>query len=420
MDGETFLCIATRAWNSLWRDSQQIMSRIAQQNRVLYFEPGRNPDRPIGSELLRNSTNFLSLRYREVQQNLIAIESPASLPLARQFFPRPVLQLTAPLTVTLNARVLNWHIRRAMDYFGVQTPILWLYDPKHVGLIGKFDEKLVCYYNYDEYAEFEYNRRIRELTRQLDDRLAQLSDIVFTTSRGQWRRRRNLNAETYFIPNGVDFDLFNRALDPQTPIAADISNLKGPRIGYVGWLGYQVDVDLLIQVAEAFPDSTLVLVGPDCLPDDARRNRLHHLNNVAFLGQKPLDKLPEYLKALDVALIPYRIGGHTLTVYPLKLHEYLAAGRPIVATPLPELGAFRHVVRIAEAGPDFIRQVRLAIRDHSAEAVEVRVAVAHENTWDKRVEDIYHILDQKNQPAPAQNAGGERASQQPNYRSVEA
>jgi len=163
----------------------------------------------------------------------------------------------------------------------------------------------------------------------------------------------------------------------------------------ITWMGYQVDVDLLLRVAEACPDCTLVLVGPDCLPDDARRRALHAMANVTFLGQKALESLPEYLKVLDVALIPYVIGGHTLTVYPLKLHEYLAAGRPIVASPLPELKPFSQVVRIAESAVDFVRQIREAIADHSPTSVAARVAVARENTWDSRVTDIYRAIDKR-------------------------
>jgi hypothetical protein len=125
--------------------------------------------------------------------------------------------------------------------------------------------------------------------------------------------------------------------------------------------------------------------------------------NVAFLGQKALESLPEYLKVLDVALIPYVMSGHTATVYPLKLHEYLAAGRPIVASPLPELRPFSRVVRIAETPAEFVRQIRRAIDDHSPAAVEARVNVARDNTWDKRVTDIYRALD--NQLSPRKEGG---------------
>jgi glycosyltransferase involved in cell wall biosynthesis len=114
--------------------------------------------------------------------------------------------------------------------------------------------------------------------------------------------------------------------------------------------------------------------------------------NVHFLGRKALGSLPEYLKAIDVALIPYLLEGYTLTAYPLKLHEYLAAGRAIVSTALPELRPFSHVVRIAETRAEFISQIREALHDHGPQAIGARVAVARENTWENRVADMYRIL----------------------------
>ena len=393
MKGETILCVATRRWASLWRDSQQIMSRLATQNRILYFEPGRNPDRPVIAEMGHNLPNFFRFTPETVRKNVIVIPTPSSLPYARRHLPRLVSRLWLPLVAHLNGSTLIMTIRRAMRRLNVKSPILWLYEPRDIDLAGKFGEKLVCYYNYDEYPEFTQNVRIRDMLRDYDNRMTQRADVVFATSRGQYERRRKLNPDTYFIPNGVNFELFNRALDHNTPIPHEVSNLKRPIIGFAGWLGYQVDADLLIHVAQQFPDATLLLIGPDNLPNDERRRCLHSLPNVVFCGQKDVHELPAYLKAFDVALIPYVIGGHTLTVYPLKLHEYLAAGRPVVTTGLPELRAFTGVVRIGENYDHFVEQVRAAISDNGLAAIVERVALAKQNTWDQRVIDISAVLD---------------------------
>jgi hypothetical protein len=192
MQGETILCIAPRVWHSLWRDTQPIMWRVAQQNRVLYFEPGRNPDRPVLAEFVRNVPNFLTLNHEEVQDNLTVIPSPSSLPCARRHMPSSVLRVTTPLVARINARVKIWHVRRTMQAFDVKAPILWLYSPYDVDLVGKFGEKLACYYNYDEFPDFVHNRRIKDVLRQLDNRLSSQVDIVFATSRAQWKRRKAL------------------------------------------------------------------------------------------------------------------------------------------------------------------------------------------------------------------------------------
>jgi glycosyltransferase involved in cell wall biosynthesis len=296
------------------------------------------------------------------------------------------------LTARINASILALHVKRTMVALGVEAPILWLYEPRHLHLIGRFQEKLVCYFNYDEMPDFPGNERVRELLRAYDDQLSSRADVIFATSRGQYGRRQKLNPSTYFTPNGVDFDLFHSALAPETPVAPELIGLKKPILGFAGWLGNHIDVELLLRVAQAFPDCSMVLVGPDCLPDRARRDQLAAMPNVHFLGQKEMRSLPQYLKAFDVALMPWAVKGHILTAYPLKLHEYLAAGRASVAVALPELRPFSHVVRIAGTHDDYIRLIDEALRDNSAASVEARVAVARENTWDQRVETIYEAL----------------------------
>jgi glycosyltransferase involved in cell wall biosynthesis len=393
MKGETILCVATRRWASLWRDSQQIMSRLAAHNRILYFEPGRNPDQPVFAEMGHNLPNFFRLTAEVARKNVVVIPTPSSLPYARRHLPRLVSRVWLPLVAHLNGSTLIRTIHCAMQRFNVKSPILWLYEPRDIDLAGKFGEKLVCYYNYDEYPEFTQNVRIRDMLRDYDNRMTQRADVVFATSRGQYERRRKLNPNTYFIPNGVNFELFNRALASDTSIPEEVKDVQRPIIGFAGWLGYQVDVDLLIHVAQQFPQATLLLVGPDNLPNDECRRRLHALPNVVFCGQKEVHELPAYLKVFDVALIPYVIGGHTLTVYPLKLHEYLAAGRPVVTTALPELRAFSRVVRIGENNDHFVAQVRAAITDNGLAAIAERVALAKQNTWDQRVIDISAALD---------------------------
>jgi len=395
MPAETILCVATRDWNSLWRDSQQIMSRLAARYHVLYFDPGRDPAQSVLHELLHNSPNMFTLRTDQVRENLIVVPTPPSIPHARRFLPRSVLRITMPLVIRSNASMIIRHIQWALQSLNVKAPILWLYSPYHIGLIGKFGEKLVCYFNYDEFANFVQSARIKDLIRRLDDEMTRQADVVFATSRAQWEHRKAINLDTYFTPNGVDFDLFNTALNPETSIPADVANLKKPIIGFVGWLGYQIDLDLLQGIAETYSDCSLVLVGPDDMPNNANHRRLRAMSNVHFLGLKALGSLPAYLKAMDVALIPYLLEGFTLTAYPLKLHEYLAAGRAIVATALPELRPYCHVVRIAETQAEFIRQIREALQDHGSQAIEARVAVARENTWDQRVEEIYRILDHR-------------------------
>ena len=149
---------------------------------------------------------------------------------------------------------------------------------------------------------------------------------------------------------------------------------------------------LLVKVAEAYGNCRLVFVGPEELPRGTDRDRLLRMPNVSFLGRKDRTELPHYLAAFDVALMPWSLNGHIRSAYPLKLHEYLAAGRASVATALPELFPFGDVVRIAHSHADFIRCIREALSGDCPEAIAARVDVARQNTWDQRVSEIGRIL----------------------------
>lgn len=392
MYGETILCVANRVWNSLWRDSQNIMSRIAKQNRVLYLEPGRDPDKPVMAEMWRNWPNFVNPRTRVLHKNLIIIQTPATLPVMRRHLPRPVLQITTPCVAWINSRILIKHIRGIMKSYDVRSPILWLYSPYDINLVGQFNEKIACYYNYDEHSDFLPNRHVQNLLQKFDNQLTSLVNVVFATSRSQCQRRQVFNPDTYFLPNGVDFDLFNRALTPNRPLPTDIAALRRPIIGFAGYLGYYFDTELLLQVAKAFPNCSIALVGPDELPDTAGRKQLRAQPNVFFLGRKELEQLPDYLQAFDVALLPYVLEGHILSAYPMKLHEYLAAGRAVVAVNLPELKPYADVVCITDTNEKFIQQIHQALHENTLDKIEARVAIARENNWEKRIDEIYRIL----------------------------
>ncbi len=392
MQNETILCIAPRDWYGLWKEAQSIMSRIAVRNRVLYFDPGRDSNQSAVSELVNNLPNFFRLHTQQVKENLTVISTPSSLPHVRQYLPRSVLKVTMPLVVKANAQILIWYMKHAIKVLDVKSPILWLYSPYHADLIGKFDEKLVCYYNYDEFANYVSNTRVKEIIRSYEAQLCSKVDVIFTTSRAQCEVRKAYNPQTYFVPNAVDFELFNRALTPGIKAPDDIVKIPRPIIGYAGRMAAQIDIKLLCRIAEAYPGYSLVLVGPDELPHNKDEKALRALNNVYFLGWKDPSDLPNYLQAFDAALIPYQLVGHVLSGYPTKLHEYLASGRSVVATAMPELLPYKSVLRIGETHEELVSLVGEAVGDKSLLAIEARVSVAHENTWENRVAEIYRIL----------------------------
>jgi glycosyltransferase involved in cell wall biosynthesis len=168
----------------------------------------------------------------------------------------------------------------------------------------------------------------------LEERLLRRADVVLVSAERLLRSKARINPRIALVRHGVDFNHFRRSLDPKTEIPADLAALPGPVIGYFGLIAQDwIDVDLLAHVAQRFPHASLVLLGKVTMGVSA----LERFPNVHFLGRKPYATLPSYCKGFDVALIPFPVSAVTLNANPLKAREYLAAGLPVVSTPIPEV-----------------------------------------------------------------------------------
>jgi glycosyltransferase involved in cell wall biosynthesis len=197
----------------------------------------------------------------------------------------------------------------------------------------------------------------------------------------------------HHVLHAADISLFAKALDPDLPLPEDIAGIPSPRVGVVGVHDERLDVDALVTIAREEPSWHVILVGP-VQPGDVDEAALRELPNVHLLGGKTLEELPAYLKALDVALIPYKVNELTRNIFPLKLYEYLAAGLPVVAGNLPELAPFSDRVALATSPREYVSLVRAALASDDAEARAARSACAAENSWDKRVEEISDLVEQ--------------------------
>jgi glycosyltransferase involved in cell wall biosynthesis len=394
LEQETILCVSPTSWFSLWRNRQQIMSRIAKHNTVLFVEPQRNPEQAFLRDVREKTGHLARPQITQEGRNLSIVQVPPALPFGAAIA-GPLASQLAALVSKVNNAVLARTIQSALRTLGVQSPILWLYYPWHAGLVGQFGEKLVCYHVYDELAEYPQNRPVRDFIQRSDKALCRKADLIFASSSVQAERRKPLNSETHFVPNAADFDHFNQALAPDLSLPAQVREIPSPRIGYIGFLGFQVNVDLLLGVAKARPDWQLLLIGPDQLGQDERCNTLRGMENVHLLGRKTLAELPAYSKACDVALLPYDLSTHMATSYPLKLHEYLAAGKPVVAVPMRELKPFEDVVYLADSPAAFVRRIEQALREDSQERIRRRTEVAQMNTWDRRVEQISALINRR-------------------------
>jgi glycosyltransferase involved in cell wall biosynthesis len=294
----------------------------------------------------------------------------------------------------VNSAVTSRLLRR----FAAKLPkpvVLWIYDPSAARMIGSCGEMLAVYDCVDDYTEQTTSLRKRELVASCDRMAVEQSRLVFATSTTMYERQRRLNRSTYLVPNAGDYEHFAAAADP-TFADPEVSNLPRPVLGFAGnFLASKVDFDLLETVARTLPQSTLLLIGPATNETAHALERLAQLPSVRWLGQKPYAELPRYVAAFDVGLIPYVSNAYTRSCFPLKLYEYLAAGKPVVASGLPELAGMEPDVVLVDGTTTFIQAVQEAVARHGDAEQLRRRQLASRNSWEARTGRLLKLVHQE-------------------------
>ena len=383
-EGFSIVCVSRQDWHAgLPTNRQQIMIRAAQRgHRVLFVETGGQ----IGRHLWRlvagpNRGSVARRLFRgERPVEAITVEKAVTLmPWGQKF----------PLANRINSRLTAARVRRAARGLGGPR-ILWLYDPTAFELVGRVGEDITVYDVVDDYAEqVGPDPRRRRFVAEADEAAASRSQVVFATTTGLYERQLARNPETHLVRNGADFAHFSHT----NGTAPEVRRLAAPVVGFAGNLtAEKVDFDLLEAVARARPEWSLVLVGPPT--DDARAGleRLAAFENVHVLGFRPYDELPAYVSGFSVGVIPYRATAYTRNCSPLKVYEYLAAGKAVVASGVPELGGMEPDVALADGADEFVSAIESALAADSPEAISRRRELAEENTWEARTERLLDLV----------------------------
>lgn len=268
---------------------------------------------------------------------------------------------------------------------GIVGPALsWFSQPMAAPLRGRIGDRASVLYYQDRYDAFSHVDG--PLLRRLVAELARGCDLAVASSEDLAGELRDLGAEPVLVRHGVELERF--AESPPPP--EDLAGLERPLVGFVGLLDDYLDFDCLIAAADALEHGTLVLVGGANVDVTA----LERHPRIQILGRRPYDAIPSYLGAFDCCLSPFAITRLTVGVNPIKLREYLAAGRPVVSTPLPEILPYRDVVSVADGPAAFADAVRAIVRpgaDPPAARVARRARVAGES-WDAVAARIDELL----------------------------
>ena len=382
----SIVCISSQAWEApLPTNRQQIMRRAGSWgHEVLFVETGRFLGRLLW-QLVRGPDRLRLLRKLAAAQQVAP-----GVRVARLW---NVLPLSQRLAFSNRAA---WRLgaRRARRA-AARLPgprVLWIYDPRGAEAIGTFGEAFAVYDCVDDYPQQAGSSRgSRALLTSLDARAGAGSRLVFATTPSLVERQRHRNPRTHHVANVGDFEHFRSAADRATA-APELHDLARPVLGFAGnFLESKVDFDLLAAVGSAFAEGTLLLAGP---AKGAAAGRLEQLlrttPNARWLGLQPYAKLPSVVAAFDVGLIPYLENEYTRSCFPLKLYEYLAAGKPVVASGLPSIAGLGPHVQLTGSADEFVDAVQASL---SAPAdVDGRMALASGSTWEGRARRLLSLV----------------------------
>lgn len=354
-------------WDFVWQRPQQILSRLARTRPVLYVE----------EPAFLADTRTVSLDITEPHGNVFRVVPRL----------RTDLRTRRDEASLLTRALVQALIGEGGRFAGVfQNAVQWFYTPLPAPtMLGAFAECGVVYDCMDELSQFRFAPP--ELI-EAESVLLERADIVFTGGRKLYESKSRHHSNVHFFGCGVDADHFAKARTESTPIAAELRDLPRPIFGYFGVIDERLDYGLMDRLAESFEHGSVVLVGPVVKVDPAE---LPKRANIHWLGQQPYERLPEYVKAFDVCLMPFALNAATEYINPTKTLEYMAAGKPIVSTPVWDVVRnFTPIVEVATRD-EFVYAATTAMRMEPSR-LAAGIERARRSTWESTVAEMDGLL----------------------------
>jgi len=391
LKGHSIVYFGPGKWEGMWRNRHQLMSRFARCNRVMYVEPVKYL-KQVRHLLFSQGSKRRKELFRLAKQNpitkgpnnLYIYRSPAFLPVSGRF---PFDRITWRAWKSL--------LRLTLRKLGFQTPIIWLSQPNMENLLGSFNEKLSIYHVVDEYSAYgELDAERQENVKIAEQQILKRADLVIVVSEKLRETKSIFNRHTYLVPNGVDYASYSNAINDDTQVPSDISQLPKPVIGYSGLISRRLDLDLIGYIAKSHPEWSIALIGEvndgGC---ESELNKLEEMKNVYFLGNKKIDLVPHYIKNFDTCIVPYKLNEQTQNLSPLKLYDFMAMGKEIVTTDFPIARDFKDVLHIAESKETFVNCIVKTLSEKDKSLFAKRRQIAAQNTWEDRIDTLSNIIE---------------------------
>ena len=270
-------------------------------------------------------------------------------------------------------------LKAQIEALKLNNPILFIGSAHAHPLLKYFNYLKKVYHCSDDYTLIS---SFPDSFEQLEISLMKKCDLIVTTADELMKVKSKYNSNIISIPNGANVKHFFKTQKPSTKVARDIIKFKNPIVGYIGSIFQWLDTDWIKYAAESCPSYDFIFIGPITIDI----SRLEKIKNIYFLGAKPYQDLPRFMKAFRVAVIPFVIDGVTLKASPIKFYEYLASGIPIVSTELPDLLNFNKISYLVKDKKSYVKAIRLAVNEKSHLKIKNRMEVAKNFSWNFRFE----------------------------------
>lgn len=373
--------VSLENWDDVWRRNQFLCAAYAR----------RYPDAKILFVGLPRDLSGLARRGRFAEMRGPADWSPPGLPNITVTIPPKVLPNTLTAGRRVNEALMRSHVQKMAKRLGLHAPLLWLNPHSAVHMAGQMGEQAVLYDITDDWISLTQAPWLVDLIRAQDAALCACADAVIVCSQKLYEMKQGMASRLALIANGVEAEHYASVLDSRLPLPAEAAQWPRPVFGYTGTLHPdRVDVPLIAELARGLSSGSVALVGPDYLrPED--HAALRALPNVFLTGPKPYAQLPEYMRAFDVCITPHRVTPFTESLNPIKLWEYLAAGKPIVSTNVAGFRDYPQFVSIAADAAEFITLLESALTEDPAVG-KARQAEARSHSWDARLDAVEDVI----------------------------
>lgn len=390
--GKDIIVVGIQAWDiEIGSNCKNIALEFAKNNRVLYVNP------PMTRAVMRSESDKETIQKRIRIKNGQDNDLVEIGPNLWNLYPKTLTESINSIPIHAIFKILNKEnavrytndIKSAVSRLGFKNVILFNDSSMFLGLHLKalLQPEMYAYYMRDYLVKVPYWQKHGE---RIEPLVIEKADVVLTNSEFFEAFCRQYNPNSYMVGQGCDVSLFNDE-DGTIKIPEVFIDIPSPVFGYVGSLTtLRLDIELLEFVAEQKKDWSVVLVGPE--DEDFKNSNLHTMSNVYFLGRKDASELPNYVKGFDVTTNPQLKNNLTIGNYPRKIDEYLAMGKPIVATNTKAMEMFQDHVYLADTKEDYVTLIDKAIAENTSDRIANRIEYAKSHTWANNVKAISNSI----------------------------